>query len=346
VAETVLVTGGTGFIAGWCIVELLERGYDVRTTVRSPEKQNGVRAGIATATTGGDPGDRLGFAVADLTSDNGWDQAMAGCSHVLHVASPLGLDGRGDVDGDPDALIVPARDGALRVLGAAVAAGVRRVVMTSAANAASPSSYAEDGVTDETLWTDVSDPTLPAYRRSKTVAEQAAWTFMATASGPLELTTILPGAVFGPLLSRDTLGSAQVIRRLLRGDMPGTPRIGLEVVDVRDVADIHVRAMTAPAAAGERLLATGPFLWMADIARVLRTDLGPEARKVPTRNIPDFAVRLLARRRPELRAIMPALGRRNRHTTAKAQALLGWTARPAAETVVDCARSLIGLGAV
>ena len=163
-SETVLVTGGTGYIAQWCIVELLRRGYDVRTTVRSSAKEGSVRVAVATAI------DRLTFAVADLTADEGWHDAMAGCKQALHVASPLGsADAR-----DPDALIVPARDGALRVLGAAVATGVERVVMTSAANAASPSSYTEDGVTDESLWTDLDDETLPAYRRSKTMAERAA----------------------------------------------------------------------------------------------------------------------------------------------------------------------------
>ena len=257
---------------------------------------------------------------------------------MLHGASPLGT---GDA-GDPDALIVPARDGALRVLGAASAAGVERVVMTSSANAASPSSYTEDGVTDESLWTDLDDPTLPAYRRSRTVAEQAAWDSMAKSGSngptPTTLTTILPGAVFGPRLTVDTLGSVQVIRRLLRGDMPGTPRIGLEVVDVRDIADVHVRAMTAPEAAGKRFLATGEFLWMADIAGVLRAELGPDADRVPARKIPDLVVRATARFRPELRGIMPGLGRRNRHTTAKAQRVLGWAPRPAADAVVDCAR--------
>lgn len=338
--ETVLVTGGTGYVAGWCIAELLRRGYRVRTTVRSAANEDAVRAAVVTVV---DPGDRLSVAIADLTSDDGWEAAVAGVAYVLHVASPLGADG----STDPDALIAPARDGALRVLRAAAAAGVRRVVMTSAANAASPSSYAEEGVTDETLWTDADDPTLIPYRRSKTLAERAAWDFMASHGGQTTLTTILPGAVFGPILTTATMGSVGIIARMVRGSMRGVPHIGLEVVDVRDVADIHIRAMTCPEAAGERFLATGEFLWMRDIARTLRAELGPAGARVSTRQLPDVVVRFAARfLDPSLRGITPSLGRRNRHSTEKARRVLGWQPRPAAETVVDCARSLIEWRAV
>jgi len=332
--ESVLVTGGTGYVAGWVIVELLERGYAVRTTVRDLGRAAAVRAAVATVV---DPGDRLTFAPADLTRDEGWDAAVAGMDYVLHVASPLGDENTRD----PQALIVPARDGTLRVLRAATAAGVKRVVMTSAANAASPSSYAEEGVTDETLWTDPEDPTLVPYRRSKTVAEKAAWDFMAEQPGPTTLTTILPGAVFGPILSTGNLGSVRIVERMVRGAMPGTPRIGLEVVDVRDLADLHLRAMTSPDAAGERFLATGEFIWMREMAQVLRADLGAAGSKVPTRQLPDFLVRFTALFDRSLRAITVSLGRRNRHSTDKAKRLLGWQPRPAAETVVACARSLI-----
>jgi dihydroflavonol-4-reductase len=288
------------------------------------------------------PAGRLSFAVADLTADDGWAAAVKDVDHVLHVASPLGMTG-----GDADALITAARGGALRVLRAATAAGVRRVVLTSAANAASPSSYATEGVTDETLWTDPDDPALIPYRRSKTLAERAAWDFMAGNGSSTELTTVLPGAVFGPILSTSTIGSVDIVRRMLSGAMPGVPRIGFEIVDVRDLADVHIRAMTAPAAAGERFLATGEFTWMAHMARTLRDGLGPDARKVRNFRIPDFAVRLAARfGDASLREITPALGRRNRHSTEKARRLLGWQPRPAAETVLDCARSLLDHDAV
>ena len=336
---TVLVTGGTGYVAGWVIVSLLRRGYNVRTTVRSDDKSDKVRAAVATEI---DPGERLSFVAADLTRDEGWDAAVAGVEHVLHVASPLGDEN----SKDPAALIVPARDGTLRVLRAATAAGVKRVVMTSAANAASPSAYTEEGVTDETLWTDPDDPTLIPYRRSKTVAERAAWDFMAGYDGPTTLTTVLPGAVFGPILTVDNRGSTRIVERLLTGAVPGTPRIGLEIVDVRDLADLHLRAMLSPAAAGERFLGTGEFTWMSEMAQDLRAGLGEAARKVPRRRLPDFLVRGLALFDPSLRAITMSLGRRNRHSTDKAKRLLDWQPRPAAETVVDCARSLIAWGVV
>ncbi|MFD8071060.1 NAD-dependent epimerase/dehydratase family protein [Streptomyces sp. NPDC059718] len=337
--ELVLVTGGSGYIGGWCVAELLRRGHEVRTTVRSRDKEQAVTEAVSSVV---DPAGRLGFAVADLTSDDGWDAALEGVDRVLHVASPLGL-----AAADPGALVSTARDGALRVLRAATAAGVGRVVMTSAANAASPSSYAAEGVTDETLWTDPDDPTLIPYRRSKTVAERAAWDFIAGHDGPTELTTVLPGAVFGPVLTPDTTGSVGIVARMLSGGMRGVPRIGLEVVDVRDLVDVHIRAMASPQAAGERFLATGEFLWMADMARTLREGLGEDGRKVATRQVPDLAVRFAARfTDPSLREITPALGRRNRHSTEKARRVLGWEPRPAREAVLDCARSLVEHGAV
>ncbi|MEV0204780.1 NAD-dependent epimerase/dehydratase family protein [Streptomyces sp. NPDC050788] len=337
--ELVLVTGGSGYIAGWAVVELLRRGYDVRTTVRSADREHTVTEAVSSEV---DPAGRLGFAICDLTSDEGWDDALKGVDRVLHMASPLGLSSDG-----PDAMIAAARGGTLRVLRAATAAGVRRVVMTSAANAASPSSYATEGVTDETLWTDPEDPTLIPYRRSKTLAERAAWEFIESHDGPTELTTVLPGAVFGPVLTPDTTGSVGIVGRMVSGRMSGIPRIGLEIVDVRDLVDVHLRAMTSPAAAGQRLLATGEFLWMADMARTLREGLGEHGRRVPTRQVPDVVIRLLARfRDPSLREITPALGRRNRHSTEKARTLLDWQPRPARRTVLDCAESLIAHGAV
>ena len=212
--------------------------------------------------------------------------------------------------------------------------------MTSAANAASPSSYTEEGVTDETLWTDPDDPTLTAYRRSKTLAERAAWDFMAGSGGPTILTTILPGAVFGPILTPSTLGSVRIVARMLRGRLPGAPRIGLEIVDVRDLADVHVRAMTDPAA-GQRFLATGEFTWMREMARALRAGLAEAGARVSTRQLPDAVVRFAAVFDRSLRPIIVSLGRRNRHSNEKARRLLGWQPRPAAQTVVDCGRSLI-----
>ena len=331
---TVLVTGGTGYVAGWCIAELLDRGYRVRTTVRSIKGETAVRAAIASV--GKDQGDRLSFAVADLTSADGWPAAVDGVDYVLHVASPL----------SGDDLLTPARDGVLNVLRAAAAAGVSRVVMTSAANASSPASYATEGVTDETLWTDPDDPTLIPYRKAKTVAEKAAWDFMESYRGPMTFATVLPGAVFGPILSASSIGSVEIIERILKGKMPGAPRIGLEIVDVRDLADIHIRAMLSPEAAGQRFLATGDFTWMRDMAKILKDGLGPKAAKVSTRQLPDWLVRLTSVFDASLRSITVSLGRRNRHSIDKADRVLGWRPRPAAQTVLDCANSLFAHGVV
>ena len=272
--ETVLVTGGTGYLAGWCLVELLRRGYRVRTTIRSPDREAAVRVAVGAEV---DLGDRLTFAIADLTADAGWEEAVAGCDYVLHVASSLG--GRNE-EKDPDSLIVPAREGTLRVLRAAVAAGVQRVVMTSSCAAATPPTR-DDIVVDETVWTDPDQAGLTAYRRSKTVAERAAWDYIERTDGSTQLTTVLPGAIFGPALTADNFGSLQILSRMLEGRVPRYPSLAFEVVDVRDVADLHIRAMTAPEAEGERFIATGELLWMGEVAAILREQLGPAAAKVP-----------------------------------------------------------------
>ena len=331
--ETVLVTGGSGFVAGWCIIQLLRRGYVVRTTLRDLAKAQAVRTAVASAAS---DADRLTFFRADLTADEDWDDAMAGCDYVLHVASPLG----GDASRDPNTLIAPARDGTLRVLRAATKAGVKRVVMTSAAATARPP-LDSNRISDETVWADPADRQFDAYRRSKILAERAAWDFMAGHAGPTSLTTILPGAVFGPVLTKENLGSVQIIKRLLEGRPGAIPRIGFPVVDVRDLACLHIRAMTAPEAAAQRIIAAGEFIWMEDIATTLRSNLGNRASKVPTRRLPDFAFRLLSLFIPALRTLSPSLGRRNDLTSAKARRMLGFAPRKAATTVVECAESLL-----
>jgi nucleoside-diphosphate-sugar epimerase len=283
----------------------------------------------------------LSFVEADLTRDAGWAEAVAGCDYVLHVASPLG----GGANDDDEALIPPARDGTLRVLRAAVDAGVKRVVMTSSTAACASKLQGPNSHNDETVWTDLGDKDSTAYRRSKVVAERAAWDFMAEHGGRTAFATVLPSAIFGPVLSTETLGSVRVILRLFNGQMPGAPRVGFSVVDVRDLADAQARAMTDPAAAGQRFIACGEFQWMVDIAKTLKAELGPDGAKAATRTIPDVAVRLAALKDRGLRGIIPTLGRKHAFNSAKAQAVLGWRPRPARETVVDCARSLIAHGA-
>jgi len=332
--ELVLVTGGTGFIGGWTIVELLRRGYPVRATVRSVAGEAWVRERVSAHV---EVDDRLSFAVADLNADRGWGTAVAGCAYVLHVAAPVGVE----APRDPQALIAPTRDGALRVLAAATQAGVRRVVLTSAVEACRPPLDSPDGVFDETRWTDVSDRQLGPYRVAKTLAERAAWEFMAHQDGPTTLTTILPAAVQGPVCGPGYAHALRLMERLLGGRMPGLPRVGFCVADVRDVADLHIRAMLAPDAAGERFIAAGDWMWMAELAALLRSQMGDLADRVPTRVLPNFLVRLAALRDRSAGFIVPLLGRKHVFSSEKARRQLSWTPRPSATTIVETAESAL-----
>ncbi len=338
-SKAVLVTGGSGSIGSWAVVELLKRGYTVRTTVRSMDKERAVRAQVSSAV---DPGDRLSFFAADLTSDEGWDSAVAGCEYVLHIAAPVGVE----APRDPNVLIVPTRDGALRVLRAACRAGVNRVVMTSAIEACRPPMTSPDSMIDETTWTDSNDPDLGPYRLAKTLAERAAWDFMETQTGSTTLTTILPSAVTGPVLSKDNLQPVHLAQRMLSGGLPRFPRIGFCVVDIRDVVDLHIRAMTAPEAAGQRFIAASNWVWMADVADVLRSALGDKANKVPTKAMPDFVLRIVALFNRQMKFAAPLLGRKHVFTSAKAETVLGWKPRSAQTAIMDSAKSAIAVGAV
>lgn len=337
--ELVLVTGGTGFIAQHCILALLARGHRVRTTVRSREREAEVRANLRAG--GAEPGDRLVFVEADLTADAGWAQAAAGCRYVLHGASPTPS---GDQVREED-WIVPAVDGNLRVLRAARDAGVRRVVLTSAFGAVGIGHGPMTRPFDETDWTDLSGHVWP-YQKSKTLAERAAWDFVAREGRGLELSAVNPVAVLGPALGADTSHSIQLVKRLLDGQ-PGSPKVNTGIVDVRDVADLHVRAMTNPAAAGERFIATaGESLWLVEIAKVLRRRMGVAAGRVSTRALPNWFVRLLARRNPAMGGIVPLLGLNLNATGEKARRVLGWSPRSSEEAIVAAAESLVRLGLV
>lgn len=340
-AGTVLVTGGSGYIAGFLIKQLLGQGWTVHTTVRSLEKEAKLRADL-----GGTP-ETLKVFAADLTADAGWAEATAGCGHVAHVASPFPPK----APAHEDELIVPARDGALRALRAARDAGVKRFVLTSSAAAiayghgASGKGSPANPFT-EADWTDVNGPNVYAYIKSKTIAERAARDWIAAEGGGMEFAAINPTAVLGPVLSDDTSASIEMVRQLLIGALPGCPDFGFGLVDVRDVADLHVRALIAPGMVGERFVCSGPFLKMIDVARILKARLGPEARKVPTRRLPDWVVRLVARFNPMVRQVASELGNVRAMDASHPRDVLGWVPRPVEETVIDCARSLIDQGIV
>ncbi len=334
--KTVLVTGGSGFLGSWCVIELLRRGHRVRTTVRDLDREPRVRAAIAPEVA---PGDRLSFFAADLLRDDGWAAAVDGCDHVLHVASPFPPA----QPKDPDELIVPARDGTLRVLRASLAGGVERIVVTSsvAAVAGSGKPLAERRTEED--WTDLAKDAISPYVQSKTVAERAAWDLVREEGAEGRLAVVNPGAISGPVLSEDRSFSLQAIERLLNG-MPGIPRIGWSFVDVRDVADLEIRAMIAPEAGGERFIATDEFMWMAEVAAALREELGDDASRVPTRSVPSLAVKAMALFDPAIRGVVGQLGRKLQYSSEKARTVLGWSPRSSRESVIDTARSIVAAG--
>jgi len=336
--ERVLVTGGSGFIGAHSIVQLLAAGYRVRTTVRSLKRKPEVLAmlGVGGATRASE----VEFVEADLMSDAGWPAAVEGCDFVLHVASPFPA-------GTPkheDELIVPARDGALRVLRAARDAGVKRVVLTSsfAAIGYGPASSAH--VFTEADWTDP-NAAIGAYVKSKTIAERAAWDFIAREGGALELSVINPVGVFGPALGPDTSTSIQLVKSMLDGKMPGAPQLSFGVVDVRDVASLHLRAMVEPAAAGQRFLAVaGESMSMFEMANALRAQLGTAAKRAPTRVLPNWLVRTVALFSRQAAVLTPELGKVKRLSNEKARRVLGWAPRSNAEAIAATGESLVRLG--
>jgi nucleoside-diphosphate-sugar epimerase len=336
--STILVTGGSGFIGSHCILQLLNAGHQVRTTVRNLKREADVRAMLKVG--GVEPDDRLSFFVADLESDAGWAAAIAGCDFVLHVASPF----PSSVPKHQDELIVPAREGALRVLRASRDAGVKRVVLTSSFAAIGYGHKPQDAPFNETDWTDPSGADTSAYVKSKTLAERAAWDFIAREGGSLELSVINPVGVFGPVLGPDYSTSILLVQRLMDGAVPGCPQLYFGAVDVRDVADLHIRAMTHPAAKGERFLAVaGDFISMLEIARVLKSRMGAAAKRVPTRQLPNWLIRLAALRDPAVKLILPELGKRKNATNEKAKRQLDWMPRPNEEAILATAESLLRL---
>ena len=339
-SEHVLVTGGSGYIASFCIAQLLRDGVQVRTTVRSLEREAGIRAALGKLVKSDN---RLEVVVGDLNADAGWREACSGCSGVLHVASPFPARS----PKNDDELVRPARDGALRVLTAARDAGVRRVVITSSTAAVA---YGHGGRSRPFTEADWSDPGVPtdssAYERSKMIAERSAWDWHAREGGALELVTVCPGAVLGPVLGNEHSASIDIVKRLIEGTLPGLPRFGWPLVDVRDIADLHLRALHRPNAAGQRYIGAGLFYWMKDVARVLRERVPELAAKVPKRDLPNWLVRLSSLFDPVVRERLYELDKERPVSAEKAKCELGWTPRSNDETIADTARSLLAQGIV
>lgn len=340
--QTVLVTGGSGFLGVHAILQLLEAGYTVRTTVRSMHKEPEVRAMLQSA--GMEAADRLTFFPADLTRDEGWAEAAQGCDYVLHVASPFPLS----QPKNEDDLIIPAREGTLRVLSAARDAGVKRVVVTSSF-AAIGYGHPESQIDyTEQDWTNLQGPNLSAYVKSKTIAEQAAWDWLAREGGTLELAVVNPVGVFGPVLgpvkAEALSGSISLLKQLIDGAIPFCPDISFGIVDVRDTIDLHLRTMIDPAASGHRFLAVaGEPMSIKEISALLKQHLGPRGKRLPTRGIPSPVLRFVAKFVPKFRNALPELGRRKRPSNAKARSLLGWQPRTSEEAILATAESLMHL---
>jgi nucleoside-diphosphate-sugar epimerase len=339
--KLVLVTGGTGFVAGHCILQLLQNGYKVRTTVRALSKKDKVKevlknGGIASF-------EKIDFIEADLGNDKNWGEAVNGCAYVLHVASPIFLR----LPKHEDEMIVPAVNGTLRVLKAARDAGVKRVVITSSFGAVGYSHTDPTTLITEEGWTDPTDKSLSAYLKSKTLAEKAAWDFMAKEGGDLELAVINPMAILGPSLGPDLSSGFELLKKILDGSMKAMPKIDLGIVDVRDLADLHLRAMTHPRANGERFLAlSGGVMSLHEIALLFKKKLGNKAKNVSTKVMPDWLIRAAALFKPAAKAIVPMLGRTRNASNEKAKTMLGWSSRTNEEAVLATAESLFRWNAI
>lgn len=331
----VLVTGASGFIAKFCIAELLRQGYEVRGTLRSLDRGDSVRKIIARA---GVDASSVSFVAADLLRDEGWSEAMEGCEHVLHVASPFPLQNPRDWQ----EVIRPAREGALRALKAASAAGVKRVVLTSSVVAITlPWPEARLGhVFTEEDWSNPDRPDITAYVASKTIAERAAWEFVKDNPDALELAVVNPAFVLGPALDPDLSTSQEVIRLMGQGAYPAAPKVGFPVSDVRDVAMTHVLAMINPAAAGQRFLSANGHMRLIEVGQRIAEIFPDLDSKVPRFELPDFVVRGLALVDGRLKAVLADLGHPRHISNAKAREVLGQSFRSAEEAVTAAAESL------
>lgn len=331
--KKVIVSGGSGFVATWVIADFLNQGYAVAASLRSLAKADTIKAGMSRYVTAANLA-HLTFFEADLTSPDGWQAAMTGADGVIHVASPMGNGTE-----STEELVRVAKGGVQTVFNAAAAAGVSRIVMTSSQAASTPDSHTT-GTLDESFWTDLANPELDPYRISKVQAEREAWRLADELN--LQLTTILPGAIFGPVMTTN-LSSNGILLRLLKGQ-PALPKVPLEISDVRDLATLHRLAFENPVAIGNRYLAASQTLSMLAVGRLFQhhfTELNLHVRPLP-----NWATRLLAKPMPSLRSLVPMLDRQYHHTTAAAETDLGWTQHHPEDTVLAAGQRLVTMGLV
>lgn len=340
--ETVLVTGGTGAVGVHCILQLLQKGYSVKTTLRSMNKKNEV---IEMLKTGGITSFvNLKFIETDLTKDDNWDEAVKGCKYVLHIASPT----HSDLPKDENEMIRPAVDGILRVLKAARNAGVKRVVMTSSFGAVGFSNKDPNIETTEADWTDPNEKGLSPYEKSKVLAERAAWDFIKKEGGSLELAAINPVAIFGPSLGPGKSPSLGILKFLLDGSMKAVPNIPLNIIDIRDVADLHICAMTNPNAKGQRFIASADGkMSMPEIALLLKNKMPDVAKKVSIKTLPNWVLYFAALFNQQAKQATSLLKINRNVSNAKAKKVLGWT--PIAnneEAILASMKSMIKFGVI
>ena len=332
--EKVLVTGASGFIGAHCIIKLLEKGYDVRGTVRNMERVTQLKEMFAQHT---DKVENLSFVPLDLMSDTGWKAAASGCTYIMHVASPVPTT----LPKDENEIILPAREGTLRALRAGTDAGVKRVVLTSSIAAVCYGHSDHSKTFTEADWSVIDSGDVMAYPKSKTIAEQAAWQLMEETGTDMELVTINPCLVFGPALEKDIGSSLEVVKKMLKGEMPGAPKIGWPIVDVRDVAEMHLLAMTNPEAKGQRFICANDTMWMMDIAKVLQQHFPQYRRKLPKRTLPNWLIKATALFDAQIRSVLTELDKPQHVSSQKARDVLGWTPRSNEEAIVSAAKSMI-----
>lgn len=319
-ANTVLVTGGTGFVGVQIIFQLLQQGYKVKTTLRSLSSKTKVIDALKA--NGITNIDQLAFVEADLSKDDHWDEAMQGCEYVLSVASPVFFT----IPKDENEVMRPAVEGIVRVLKAARKAGVKRVVMTSNFGAVGFSNKNPNIATTEADWTNPSEKGLSAYEKSKLLAERAAWDFIQQEGGNLEFATINPVAIMGPSLSSHISGSLGLLEHLFDGSLKLIPNLPLNIVDVRDVADLHIRAMTNPEANGQRFIAAADGqISLSEIAALLKKQKNEVAKKIPTRTLPNWVIYLAALLNRQAKEAALFLRMSRNVSNAKAKRILGWT---------------------